>query len=70
MLLVDIAGRFHRSGANLSVTTGGVAIAAERADYVRSLLPPRPSQVGAVHFETRDGRRANRGTRVPCGRGS
>ena len=40
MLLVDIAGRFHRAGANLSVTTGGVAIAAERADYVRSLLPP------------------------------
>ena len=40
MLLVDIAGRFHRDGANLSVTTGGVAIAASRADYVRSLLPP------------------------------
>ena len=39
-LLVDIAGRFHRTGANLSVTTGGVAIAADRADYVRSLLPP------------------------------
>lgn len=40
MLLVDIAGRFHRAGANLSVTTGGVAIAADRADHVRSLLPP------------------------------
>ena len=39
MLLVDIAGRFHRAGANLSVTTGSVAIAADRADYVRSLLP-------------------------------
>lgn len=40
LLLVDIAGRFTRDGANLSVTTGGVAIAADRADYVRSLLPP------------------------------
>lgn len=40
MLLVDIAGRFHRAGTNLSVTTGGVAIAADRADYVRSLIPP------------------------------
>jgi hypothetical protein len=39
MLLVDIAGRFHRAGSNLLVTTGGVAIAADRADYVRSLLP-------------------------------
>lgn len=40
MLLVDIAGRFHREGPNLSVTTGAVAIAADRADYVRTLLPP------------------------------
>lgn len=40
MLLVDIAGQFHRAGTNLSVTTGGVAIAADRADYVRSLIPP------------------------------
>lgn len=40
MLLVDIAGRFNRDGANLSVTSGGVAIAADRADYVRSLLRP------------------------------
>lgn len=40
MLLVDVAGRFHRAGTNLSVTTGGVAIAADRADYVRSLIPP------------------------------
>lgn len=40
MLLVDIAGRFHRAGTNLSVTTGGVAIAADRADNIRSLLPP------------------------------
>lgn len=40
ILLVDIAGRFTRDGANLSVTTGGVAIASDRADYIRSLLPP------------------------------
>lgn len=38
MLLVDIAGRFMRDGANLSVTTSGVAIAADRADYVRTQL--------------------------------
>ena len=40
MVLVDIAGRFNRAGVNLSVTTGGVAIAADRADHVRNQLPP------------------------------
>lgn len=50
MLLVDIAGQFHRDGANLSVTTGGVAIAADRADYVRSLLPPDLPKWGRCTF--------------------
>lgn len=39
LLLVDVAGRFTRDGANLCVTAGGVAIAADRADHVRCLLP-------------------------------
>lgn len=50
MLLVDIAGRFHRDGANLSVTTGSVAIAADRADHVRSLLPPGLPKWGKCTF--------------------
>lgn len=50
MLLVDIAGRFNRDGANLSVTTSGVAIAADRADYVRSLLPPDLPKWGRCDF--------------------
>ncbi|WP_228896374.1 hypothetical protein [Acidovorax sp. Leaf73] len=50
MLLVDIAGQFHRNGANLAVTTGGVAIAADRADYVRSLLPPGLPKWGQCTF--------------------
>ncbi|CAN7537163.1 hypothetical protein LJR066_003647 [Acidovorax sp. LjRoot66] len=50
MLLIDIAGRFHRDGANLSVTTGGVAIAADRADYVRSLLPTGLPKWGQCTF--------------------
>lgn len=50
ILLVDIAGRFSRSGTNLSVTTSGVAIAADRADYVRSLLPPSLPKWGQCTF--------------------
>ena len=50
ILLVDIAGRFTRDGANLFVTTGGVAIAADRADYVRSLLPPSFPKWGQCTF--------------------
>lgn len=50
MLLVDIAGQFHRNGANLLVTTGGVAIAADHADYVRSLLPPDLPKWGRCTF--------------------
>jgi hypothetical protein len=50
MLLVDIAGRFTRNGANLLVTAGGVAIAADRADYVRSLLPPGFPKWGQCTF--------------------
>jgi hypothetical protein len=50
MLFVDIAGRFTRDGANLSVTTGGVAIAADRADYVRTLLPPGLPKWGSCTF--------------------
>lgn len=50
MLLVDIAGRFARDGANLLVTTSGVAIATDRADYVRSLLPPGLPKWGRCTF--------------------
>lgn len=50
MLLVDIAGRFARNGVNLSVTIGGVAIKADRADYVRSHLPPGLPKWGECTF--------------------